>query len=445
MSFSEYIPYYRRNLRMAMPVMLTQLGGALVGLADSVMVGHFSTTALAAVSFANGIFFTVMVFSMGALMGLTPLVGESYAGGDKGRVRGLSMSGLVYTVLLIILTCAVLLLCYPFMGKMGQEACVVSEAQPYYLARVAGLIPMLVFCYYKQLFEGLGNTLIAMLITTVCNICNILLNYLFIFGHCGLPALGALGAGIASMISCCLMPVLFYVVVQLRKDHHRYLGDFRDFSWHQVRDILFVGIPIGGQTLLETVAFTLSFIMVGWISKEALAAHAISNQIADLTFMLALGIGSATTIEVSHCRGRGDKQAMLMSARASIHLVIVMNAIGAGLMIGLRHYIPMLFSADKSVISITSSLLIYAGVFQFSDGLQCVGAGMLRGIKDVRMPVVFCLIAYILIALPLGYVMMFPAGMGVEGMWVGFIAGLSVAAICFHTRFWMKTRGDYIV
>lgn len=440
MNIKSYIPYYKRNLCVAFPVMLTQLGGALVGLVDSIMVGHYSTTDLAAVSFANGIFFTIMVFAMGSVMGLTPLVGQAYIQGRHHDVARLLRGGLVFTLLLAGATCSILFCCVPFINDMGQETAVAAAAKPYLITRIIGLFPFLMFCLSKQFLEGLGNTMVAMLITFGCNLLNIFLNYLFIFGAWGCPEWGAFGAGFASMLASIVMPILFFIVIVSHKEWKQYISVNESFKWETVREIAKVGFPIGGQTVLETISFTLSFIMVGWISKEALAAHTVSNQIADLTFMIAMGIGAATTIRVSHQYGLRDWKAMRMAANASIHLVLLMNAIGATLMISLRHYIPMLFTEDEEVIRIASRLLIYAGIFQFSDGLQCVGAAMLRGITDVRMPVVYCFIAYILVALPVGYIMMFPVGLGVEGMWIGFIAGLFLAAVFFHARFRKKYK-----
>jgi len=439
MRFSEFVPYYRRNLRVAFPVMLTQLGGALVGLVDSVMVGHYSTTDLAAVTFANGIFFTVMVFTMGAVMGVTPLVGHAFVQNDYDRVGQMLRNGLDFTWLLTIIGCLILAAALPFLNHMGQDPDVAQTARPYYITRLIGLVPFMLYCLSKQFLEGLGNTLVAMLITTVCNLLNIVLNYILIFGHLGFPALGAYGAGLASLIACTLMPLSFLGVMLWHKPWRRYLsGAFHHgrSSFAQIKALAKVSLPIGLQTFVEAFLFTLSYIMVGWIGKEAQAAHMVSNQVADLTFMLALGIGSATTIRVSHQYGRHDYHAMRMAARASVHLVLLMNAIGATLMISLRNYIPLLFTDDPEVIRIVSRLLIYAGVFQFSDGLQCVGAGALRGITDVKRPMVYAVITYILIALPVGYFAMFTAGLGVDGIWLSFILALALAAIFFHARFW---------
>lgn len=433
----DYLPYYKRNLRLAFPIMLTQFGGSLVGLADSIMVGHYSTTDLAGVSLGNGIFFTFMVFAMGAVMGLTPLVGQSYVKQQTERIASLFLNGLIYTFVLTIATCILLCACVPLMIYMRQDATVVSAARPYLIMRIAGIIPFMLFCSCKQFLEGVGNTMVAMVTTLSANVVNIILNYIFIFGKCGLSPMGAFGAGLSSMIASVLYLIGIVFAILHNSEWRQYIRLFsrQMVSRAMISELNRVGLPIGMQTTMETVLFTLSFILVGWISKEALAAHQIANQIAELTFMLALGIGAATTIRVSHQYGLQDYKAMRMAANASIHLVLIMNTIGAALMIGLRHHIPMLFTSDKAVIDIASQLLVFAGLFQYSDGLQCVGAGMLRGLTDVKAAMIYAVISYVIIALPLGYVLMFVAGMGVNGMWLSFIVALALAAICFHMRF----------
>ena len=439
----EYLPYYRRNLAVAFPVMLTQLGAAIVGLADCIMVGHYSTTDLAAVSFANGIFFTFMVFAMGAVMGVTPLVGHAFVQHDDSRVSSLLQNGLWFTVLLGGVTTLVLAACVPLMPLMGQDPAVVTAARPYLVMRILSLLPFLLFCLQKQFLEGLGNTMVAMLICLGLNLLNILLNWVFIFGHWGAEPMGAYGAGLASLIATALMPVAFVIAIAAKPDWRRYLRLFSrtQRSRSLLRELADVGFPIGLQTTMETVLFTISFIMVGWISKEALAAHQVTNQVADFAFMLSLGVGSATTIRVSHQYGLGDLRAMRMAANASIHLVLLMNTLGAALMIGLRHYIPYLFTSDGQVVELASQLLIFAGLFQYADGLQCVGAGMLRGVTDVKAPMWITVVTYVFIALPLGYVLMFPAGLGAVGMWISFLVALILAAVAFHLRFRWLFKG----
>ena len=451
-SFQTYWPYYKRNLKVAMPVMLTQFGAAMVGLADSIMVGHYGTTDLAAVSFSNALFFTVMVFTMGTLMGITPLVGHVHGRLEKLMAQGTTdeeiehkheqiesylSNGLVFTGLMCLLSLAILAPCIPFLDVFGQEPEVVSCARPYYILIVLSIIPFLLFTFFKQYLEGLGNTFVAMMITLGCNLLNIFLNWIFIFGHFGFEPMGAEGAGWATLIARSLMPVCFIIAMLSKADWRRYITALR--KWlimrREVEHLFAIGTPIGLQSFAEAFLFTASFVIIGWISKEALAAHHIANQMADLTFMLALGIGSATTIRVSHQLGKGDLHAVRMASNASVHLCLLMNTIGAAIMIFGRNYIPYIFTNDPEVVPIASTLLVIAGTLQYADGLQCIGAAMLRGIQDVRVPMRIALFAYIAVALPLGLALTFPLGLGAQGMWIAFVIALAIPAVLFHIRF----------
>ena len=451
-SFVAYLPYYKRNLQVAIPVMLTQLGAALVGLFDSIMVGHYSTADLAAVSFSNAIFFTVMVFSMGALMGVTPLVGHVHGRLEKLLTQGTTddeiahkheqitsywINGLVFTGLMCLFSLLLLAPCIPYLDMFGQEPVVVSCARPYYILIVLSIIPFLLFSFCKQFLEGLGNTFVAMLITLGCNLLNIGLNWVLIFGHWGFRPMGAEGAGWATLIARSLMPICFLIAMLCKADWRRYLSAMRRWmiTRREVEHLLAIGTPIGLQSFAEAFLFTASFVIIGWISKEALAAHHIANQMCDLTFMLALGIGSATTIRVSHQLGKGDLHAVRMASHASVHLGLLVNTIGAAIMIFGRNYIPYIFTNDPQVIPIASTLLLIGGLFQYADGLQCIGAAMLRGIQDVRVPMRIALFSYLLLALPLGLFLTFYVNLGAKGMWMAFVIALAIPAVCYHIRF----------
>ena len=438
--------------------MLTQLGASLVGLFDSIMVGRYATVDLAAVSFSNALFFTVMVFAMGALMGLTPLVGiqmgrlasnndshltsDSELSDGKSIITSLFQNGMLFTVLLGVFTLVLLGGCIPFLHCFGQDPEVVEAAKPYYILIVISIVPFLFFTFFKQFLEGLGNTSVAMVITIVMNGLNIFLNWLFIYGNLGCPELGATGAGIGSLVARIGMPICFVVVIYFRRDWKAYLSSIRfgRFRASVIRELTKIGFPIGVQTLMETIAFTAAFIFIGWISKEALAAHQIANQICDMTFMVILGIGSATTIRVSHQLGANNLEGVRMASNASIHLVLLINAIGAALMIGFRHQIPLLFTHDQEVIAIASQLVVLAGVLQLADGLQVVAASMLRGITDVKVPMVIAIVSYTIVCISTGLFLAFLMGMGAVGIWIGFVVGLSLAAVCLHTRFRIKFK-----
>ena len=426
-------------------MMLTQLGASLVGLFDSIMVGHYATVDLAAVSFSNALFFTVMVFAMGALMGLTPLVGievgkmsdETEHFKIQSRLTSLFQNGALFTILLSIFTLFLLGGCIPFLHCFGQDPAVVEVARPYYTLIVLSIIPFLFFTFFKQFLEGLGNTSVAMVITLAMNALNIFLNWLFIYGNWGCPELGATGAGIGSLVARIGMPICFFAAMYFRREWKGYIRSIRTraFRLSTIKELSKIGFPIGIQTLMETIAFTAAFVFIGWISKEALAAHQIANQICDMTFMVILGIGSATTIRVSHQLGANNLHGVRMASHASIHLVLVINAIGAALMIGLRHQIPLLFTEDQEVITIASKLVVLAGMLQLADGLQVVAASMLRGITDVKVPMIIAVISYTIICISVGLTLAFPMGMGAEGIWIGFVIGLSTAAVCLHLRF----------
>ena len=463
----EYLPYYKRNLRVALPVMLTQLGASLVGLFDSIMVGRYATVDLAAVSFSNALFFTVMVFAMGALMGLTPLVGiqvgsltaseSERSNSDSGLtsnnersewsdckaiISSLFQNGMLFTVLLSVLTLLMLGGCIPFLHCFGQDPEVIEVARPYYIFIVISIVPFLFFTFFKQFLEGLGNTSVAMVITLVMNALNIFLNWLFIYGNWGCPELGAAGAGVGSLVARVGMPICFVAVMYFRREWKGYLLAlrWRNMKACVIRELTKIGFPIGVQTLMETIAFTAAFVFIGWISKEALAAHQIANQICDMTFMVILGIGSATTIRVSHQLGAKNLEGVRMASNASIHLVLLINTVGAAIMIAFRNQIPLLFTYDQEVIAIASQLIVLAGVLQLADGLQVVAASMLRGITDVKVPMLIALFAYTVVCISIGLFLAFPMGLGAVGIWIGFVVGLSLAAVCLHIRFRVKFR-----
>lgn len=432
----NYIPFYKNNLKIAVPIVLTQVGGGIVALMDNVMVGHLGAVELASVAFANSIFVLGQVFVMGAVMGLTPLVGQAFVQSDLERVKALFYNALVFVCVLGLAVTLILGLVYPFFDYMGQDTNVVRWAKPYFLLQVFSLLPLLVFCLFKQFLEGLGNTKVAMIITLVANIVNIVLNYLLIYGKFGFPYWGVVGAGVATLISRILMAVGFFVYVRTNDSWWNYLKDITIdlFQARKVWTVARVGMPIGGHMLLECTAFALSAIMVGWLGAVPLAGNQIAQNISHLTFMLVVGIGSATTIRVSHRLGEKNFYALRMAGKASVHLCLLTNTLMAIFMIVFSRQIPRIFTTDMAVIDAAAPLLVLAGLFQISDGLQTVGASILRGLTDVKRPVIYAFISYICINLPLGYLLAFKFHMGASGVWIGFIVGLSIAAILFHVR-----------
>lgn len=446
-SFRQYLPYYKNNLKIALPIVLTQLGGAIVSLADNIMVGHVGTTELAAVSFSSSIYFLGHVLAIGAVMGITPLVGQVFVQNDRHSIKSYFYNGLLFTIIVAIVLVGLLLSVYPFLDKMGQESSVVDVCRPYYLITTLSLIPFLLFCHFKQFMEGLGNTKVAMAITIVANLINIFLNYLLIFGKWGFPKWGIIGAGIATFVARALMPIMFIIFLRIKSHWWEYIRHFSVLLLNKSRFIQLaqIGIPIGGHMLLECSVWCLSAIMVGWLGAVPLAANQVALQVANTTFMVVVGIGNAATIRVSHRLGEKNFEGLKMAANAATHLCIMNNAITTILIISLCQQIPRLFTTDIAVIEAATPLLILAGIFQIFDGIQCVGIGILRGLTDVKIPVIFALITYIIINLPLGYLLAFPLQMGASGIWVAFSISLCIAGFLYHIRWrrkWQKLNNN---
>lgn len=437
---TDYMPFYRRNLTVAGPIILSQVGGALVQIIDTLMVSVLGTIALASVSFASAVFFIGFVFSNGLLMGATPIIGQLYARNDRKQIAGVMQNLLVFAIISSLLVMALLMALRYLMPYMGQEEAVIEEAIPYFTTLVISIFPYAIFLTMKQSLEGLGNTSAAMFITITSNIINIIFNYLLIYGKFGFPAMGVLGAGMATLISRISMPVMFVTYIRFREKWWVYCKEFsyRLFSGKTMKELLSVGFPIATHVVMEMSAFALSGIMMGWLGAAALAGHQIASNVSNLLFQVVLGISAATTIRVSHQYGARDYKALRMAANASIHLCLAANFIMGVTAIVLRHEITALFSSDPEVLKIGAQVLVMAGLFQLSDGMQAVGAGILRGLKDVRITMYVAILAYLVINLPLGYIFAFVLDFGAAGIWLGLICGLSVAAILFRLRY-LKT------
>lgn len=441
-SFRQYLPYYKNNLRIALPIVLTQLGGAFVSLADNIMVGHVGTTELAAVSFSSSIYFLGHVLAIGAVMGITPLVGQVFVQNDNRNIQSYFYNGILFTVVVAVVLVGLLLLAYPFLDRMGQEKEVVEVCRPYFLITTLSLIPFLLFCHLKQFMEGMGNTKVAMVITIIANSTNVLLNYLFIFGKWGFPEWGIVGAGVATLISRLMMPLMFFSYIRCKQQWWHYVNRFSInlLTKDKFAQLAKIGIPIGGHMLLECSVWCLSAIMVGWLGAVPLAANQIALQVANTTFMVVVGIGNAATIRVSHRLGERNFDGLKMAANAATHLCIANNVITTILIITFCSQIPYIFTTDIVVVEAAIPLLVLAGIFQIFDGIQCVGIGILRGLTDVKIPVLYALITYIVINLPLGYLLAFPLQMGASGIWVAFSVSLCLAGVLYHTRWVRKWR-----
>ena len=448
--FTKYKPYYKENLRLAFPVILSQIGQITVQLADTAMVGHYGgedPTPLAAVSFATSVFYIIFITSMGLSFGLTPLVGEHYAKNHRSHVTELLQNGTALFAIIGIVATALLLAsrgALSFMGGLMIEhggddsiGAVVETALPYYNTLIWSIFPIMIWCTAKQFLEGIGNTRLAMYTIITSNTLNIFLNWVFIFGNLGFEAMGATGAGYATLISrivqCIMLLVIFFCSPSLRCYTHD-LFRRSMLSLRTIKEILRVGVPIAFQMLMESSAFVAAGIMVLAFGAATSSAYQIGVNMMNVTFMIVIAIGSATTILTSHIYGRQDFQHLRHTANAAFQMGLAWNVSVAILFIALRFVIPTLFTSNQEVIHIAASMLIFIALFQVSDCLQALSISILRGLQDVKIIIPIVFVSYVLINIPAGYILAFHCDLQGNGLIIGFIIGLSCCAIMTNRR-----------
>jgi len=436
-NIQQYIPYYKRNLHLAFPIVLSQIGQVTVSLADNMMVGHVGTTELAAAAFANSVFIIGMIFGMGFTMGLTPLVGNAFGNKDLDKTVSWLKNGIFSQTVVALFLSLIMFGVYFILPLLGQTKEVTELAQPYFLLLCFSYLPFMLFFTLKQFFEGIANTRVAMQITLIANVVNILVNYVLIFGKFGFAPMGLNGAGTGTLVSRIVMPVLFAIAIIRKSRYRQYfvLARSQPILRDHIISLLKIGLPIGLQLIVEVSAFAIGAVMMGWLGEMSLAAHQVAMGMASFTYMISLGVSQANTIRVSHQMGVKDYVSMKRAAYASTHLVLAFMSFTALVFISARNYLPYLFTSDVQVIKIAAGLLIIAAVFQFFDGLQVVMLSTLRGMADVTSPMLIAFIAYLFIGLPTSYVFAFIFNVGPQGIWLGYLVGLGTAGILFYFRF----------
>ena len=437
MTLQEYIPFYKRNLKVAFPVMITQAGQVLVQLADNIMVGHLGAAELAGVSFANAIIMIGLVFAIGFTQGVTPVIGQHFGKGDGRAVASaLCNSAVLNTVMAVVLT-GIMLTVGAFMDRMGQDPEVLAHAKDYYFIIVAGFIPMIAFFNVRFFSEGIGNTRNEMWITIGTNLINIFLNWVLIYGNLGAPRLGVAGAAWATLISRVLGAIAFLFILFRVEEYRKFvrLAPRRPIHLSEIYRQLKMSIPVSLQNLLEVTAFSFAAIMVGWMGKYELAAHQIAQNLSSLSFMITTGIGSAATIRVSHQFGAGRRRDAFHAGVAAVHMAMAIMVFFGILFISLHRLIPYMYTDDTAVIPIAGKLIIILALYQIFDAIQLASRSSLLGLKDINIPTVFSAISYYAICLPCAYLLGFTFGLGPEGVWIGLLLGLAAAALMFCTRF----------
>ena len=438
-----------KNLILAWPVMLTQAGQIMVNVADNVMVGalggkydtvkdlELGKVALGAVSLGNALFFMIMVTAFGFSFAMSPLIAQADAKNNIRRGADILTHGLLLNMLITILLVVLLLIFTPYMYRLNQPPDVVDNAIPYLEIVGYSMIPLMIFQSFRQVSEGLSLTLVVAIATLIANVLNIIFNYGLIFGNLGMPRLEVEGAAFGTLLSRIIMVFTLLAAMWSNTKSRNYLKavEFGRFKSVIFKKLFQLGAPTSLQMFFEVGAFASAAFICGMAGKDDLAAHQIALNLASITFMLCTGLAIAATVRVGNQLGHKDYFTMRRAGWSAIYMVIIFMLISGLVFILLRNWLPQLYLDNQQVIYLAAQLLIVAALFQLSDGVQVVTLGALRGMQDVNVPTLITLIAYFVIALPLGYYLTIQAGMGALGMWIGLGAGLTFSASLLLWRF----------
>ena len=425
-------------LRLAVPVVLVQVGMMLMGVVDTVMVGHLapgdSSLGLAAVALGHLYFFGIGVFGMGTLMVLDPVVAQAVGAQDNAAVARGIQRGVLLALILAVPSIAVLLAAGPVLGQAHQPAEVVPLAAAYTVRLAPGVLPFFVFIVFRQSLQALRRTGAILISILVANLVNAGLNWVLIYGHGPLPAMGLLGSAWATTVSRWLLAGVLVGLAwrDLRPHLRRRLPEVWDPG--PLGRMLRLGLPIGCQYVLEFGAFALVALMMGWLGTRQMAGHQVAINLASLTFMVPLGVGDAASVLVGHAVGRADPAGARGMARAALVCGATFMSGTALLFLTMSRFLAGLYTADASVIAVSAALIPLAGVFQVFDGLQVVAGGILRGLGETRVAMLVNVLGYWLLGLPVSYLLGFRAGMGPVGLWWGLVVGLAVVATVLLVR-----------
>ena len=432
----RYSSDYRNLISLALPIIIGQLGGIITGLADTLMVGWHSTEELAASSFVNNVVNAFIITGTGFSFGLTPLIGGELAQRRHWAVGRWLRNSLVANLTTAALTVAILLVIYLNLGRMGQPEELLPLIRPYFAIIMVSVLLLMAANAFRQFVEGIADPKVSMWILVVGNALNIIGNYILIYGKCGMPEMGLYGAGISTLVSRIIMLVLFVVVFVVKRRYRPYrLGFFASrvdgISWRRLNAL---GWPIGLQQGLEAGTFCLTAIMVGWLGSMSLAAHQIVITISTFSYTTFLGLGAAVAIRASYFKGAGDWAQVRKITAAGLHIGAFTAAVVCVILLAVQGDISALFTSDPEVTAIVISLFPILILYQFFDSAQIILANALRGLADVKVIMWVSLITNFLIAIPSGYLLGFPCGMGIRGVWMAYPIGFFFSVLLLGRR-----------
>lgn len=427
-----------KTWRLSGPIILGELTQMALGIIDSIMVGKISYQHLAAASLVNSVMNIPFVLGFGMTMAVSQSVSMA-----NGRKDSLKVSHYLYNgTWLCAITGIVIALGLNFskniLFHLGQDTEVATLGVPYLQIMGWSIIPMMLFIGIKQFADGLERTRTAMVLSLAALPINIFINWLLVYGNWGFPRLELAGAGYGTLTTRILILLLFVVILFVHPFFSRYIA-VRKNQWvlkrQTINELLHTGVPSSLQAAMESGAFAVSGIIIGTLGAVQLAAHQIALSCASFAFMVSWGLAQGGSIRISNAWGRNNWKDIGLIGKSTLASGLAYGIVGLLFFVFFRNLLPLAFNNDTAVMAMASVLMLYAAIFQVSDATQAIGVGLLRGVKDVKIPTIYIAIAYWAVGIPMGCLMAFTFHMGAAGMWIGFVSGLTFSSLFLNYRF----------
>lgn len=431
------------QLKLAWPLVVSELGWMGMGVVDTLMVGRVSPEAMGGVAVGGNFQMPIVLFGLGVLLGLDPLVSQAVGAGRHRDARHALIQGLYVAAGLSVALVLLLVGLRPFIGRVGLQPAVVPHAVPFFTALIWGVPAFLGFVCLRRYLQGLGHVRPILWALVSANLLNVVVDYTLIFGHFGFPRLGAMGAGYATSFARTYL-FLFLLVAILRVERRAGRhgnAEERRFDPALVRRIILVGLPAAAMVVFEVGVFAVATQLIGRIDAVSLAAHQVALTLASVTFMVPLGISAAGGVRVGQAVGRGDAQGVANAGWTAFLLGAGFMCLSGTLFAVAGRWLTGLFSPDPAVIVMGATLLQVAAMFQLFDGTQVVACGVLRGLGETRLPMFITLVGYWGLGLPIGWFLAFHAGLGARGLWLGLMSGLIAVGLLLLATWIRKARG----
>lgn len=426
---------YKELIGLAMPILIGQVGMIVVGFMDNIMVGHYSTDALASASFVNNVFNVVVLSVIGFSYGITPLTGALFASRKGKEIGWVVRKALKVNAAVCLFFMAAMTLLYFNLDRLGQPEHLLPTIRPYYLTALVGMAPIMVFNVFAQWSYSINNTRMPMWIILIANVINVTGNYVFIFGHYGMPELGLTGAGLSTLaarIFCAASIAGFFF---LRRGFRSYSEGFRvrpaGTSPHWSRKVFITSYPVCLQLMCESASFSFAGIMAGWMGHIELAALQVIIIVGTLGFCIYYSFGAAVAVKVSNAAGTGSREMMRLYAWRGYHIMLVLMTLSSLVFIFFGKWLMGVFSDDSRVVSMAAALIFPLVLYQLGDATQINFANALRGTSRVKPMSLIAFISYIVVGIPATYLMTFTFGGRMTGLIGSFSVSLFLAGLLF--------------